>query len=91
MNETLQLSSNYRLQWEDAQQCFVLLYPEGMIQLNPTAGEILQRCQQKIRIEDLITSLQKKFPDADELIADVVVFIFEAEQQGWLEREAQEA
>ena len=34
----------YRLQWEEAQKAHVLLYPEGMIQLNGSAGEILRRC-----------------------------------------------
>ncbi|NRB40135.1 MAG: pyrroloquinoline quinone biosynthesis peptide chaperone PqqD [Pseudomonadales bacterium] len=86
----LQISSDYRFQWEEAQQCFVLLYPEGMIQLSSTAGEILQRCQQKIVISDLLKSLQKSFPDADELVADVLEFIHDAEQQGWLNRESQE-
>ena len=87
----LQISSDYRFQWEEAQQCFVLLYPEGMIQLSPTAGEILQRCQQQTSIDDLLKSLQDKFPDVDELVTDVLVFIIDAEQQGWLERETQEA
>ena len=86
----LQISSDYRFQWEEAQQYFVLLYPEGMIQLSPTAGEILQRCQQKIGVSDLIKELQESFPDADELVADVFEFIHDAEQQGWLKREIQE-
>ena len=31
------LGTMYRLQWEDAQQCHVLLFPEGMIKLNGPA------------------------------------------------------
>ncbi len=34
----------FRLQWEAAQNAHVLLYPEGMIKLNGSAGEILKRC-----------------------------------------------
>ena len=30
----------FRLQWEEAQSAYVLLYPEGMVQLNPSAAEI---------------------------------------------------
>ena len=33
----------FRLQWEPAQDCHVLLYPEGMVKLNQSAGEILKR------------------------------------------------
>ena len=33
-----------RLQWEPAQNAHVLLYPEGMVKLNASAGEILKRC-----------------------------------------------
>jgi pyrroloquinoline quinone biosynthesis protein D len=34
----------FRLQWEPAQECHVLLYPEGMVRLNGSAGEIMKRC-----------------------------------------------
>ena len=37
------LSKLYRLQWEKAQDAYVLLYPEGMVKLNESAGEILSR------------------------------------------------
>lgn len=28
----------FRFQWEEAQQAYVLLYPEGMVKLNGPAG-----------------------------------------------------
>ena len=34
----------FRLQWEPAQEAHVLLYPEGMVKLNGSAGEIMKRC-----------------------------------------------
>jgi len=37
------LSRLFRLQWEEAQNSYVLLYPEGMVKLNQSAGEILKR------------------------------------------------
>ena len=33
-----------RLQWEPAQEAHVLLYPEGMVKLNGSAGQIMSRC-----------------------------------------------
>ncbi len=38
------IGRGFRLQWEAAQNAFVLLYPEGMIKLNASAGEIMKRC-----------------------------------------------
>ena len=32
---------HFRLQWEEAQGCHVLLYPEGMVKLNDSAALIL--------------------------------------------------
>jgi pyrroloquinoline quinone biosynthesis protein D len=37
------IDRKFRLQWEAAQNAHVLLYPEGMIKLNASAGEILKR------------------------------------------------
>ena len=37
----------FRLQFEPAQGCHVLLYPEGMIKLNDSASEILQQVDGK--------------------------------------------
>ena len=38
-----ELARHYRFQWEPAQNAFVLLYPEGMVKLGGSAGEILKR------------------------------------------------
>ena len=37
-----QINPLFRLQWEEAQQGYVLLYPEGMVQLGTSSGEILK-------------------------------------------------
>ncbi len=37
------INRQFRLQWEAAQDKYVLLYPEGMVKLNGSAGEILRR------------------------------------------------
>ena len=35
LQSTPALSAMYRLQWEEVQQAWVLLYPEGMVKLKP--------------------------------------------------------
>ena len=37
------LSRLFRLQWEEAQGAYVLLYPEGMVKLNDSAAQVLKR------------------------------------------------
>lgn len=83
MKQILQIHPHYRLQWEESQQQYVLLYAEGMIQLNDSAAIILQLCDGKHTIEDIIDSLQKRFPEI-ELKADITSFIKEAHDHGWV-------
>ncbi len=80
------LNKHYRFQWEPAQQCHVLLYPEGMIRLSETAAHILQRCLVSTTYTQVVAQLCKEFPDApaEVIAADVREFIDEAHQQGWL-------
>jgi pyrroloquinoline quinone biosynthesis protein D len=71
------------LQWEEAQDCFVILYPEGMVKLSPSAGEIMQRCDGKRSVADIVNALTTAFPGAD-LGDDVNKFLEVAYANGWL-------
>jgi len=77
------LSKLYRLQWEKAQDAYVLLYPEGMVKLNESAGEILSRIDGIKSISSITDELEKKF-GVSNLTGDVVSFVELAVQQGWL-------
>lgn len=79
----IQIAPGFRFQWEEAQQCHVLLYPEGMITLNPSAGEILKRCDGSLTAEEITADLQRQFPDVD-LSADVHEFLEMAYERGWI-------
>jgi pyrroloquinoline quinone biosynthesis protein D len=74
----------YRFQWEEAQNAYVLLFPEGMVQLNATAGEILRRCNNIDTVAQIIDDLQRAF-QADEIGAEVDAFLQSATDNGWLE------
>ena len=73
----------FRLQWEEAQDAHVLLYPEGMVKLGSSAGEILKRCTGKLDVAGIVADLQAQYPGAD-LEADVYRFLEVAYAQGWL-------
>ncbi|HZO83433.1 MAG TPA: pyrroloquinoline quinone biosynthesis peptide chaperone PqqD [Candidatus Binataceae bacterium] len=73
-----------RLQWEAAQQAYVILYPEGMVKLSASAGEIMKRIDGRASIAEVIRSLEQAFPGAD-LRADVIEFLNAAYARGWIE------
>ena len=79
----LQLGRQFRLQWEPSQGCHVLLYPEGMVQLQGGAGEIMQRIDGQTSLRGLIGALEAAFPGAD-LHEDVVEFSEVAHAKGWI-------
>jgi pyrroloquinoline quinone biosynthesis protein D len=78
-----ELARQYRFQWEPAQQAHVLLFPEGMIRLGGSAGEIMKRVDGQASVGAIIAELQKAFPGAD-LRAEVVQFLEEAHAKGWI-------
>jgi pyrroloquinoline quinone biosynthesis protein D len=59
------LNRLFRLQWEEVQQAYVLLYPEGMVKLNQSAAEILKRCDGTLTVAELVAELQLAFGEAD--------------------------
>ncbi|MBB3641757.1 MULTISPECIES: pyrroloquinoline quinone biosynthesis peptide chaperone PqqD [Variovorax] len=77
------LSTMYRLQWEETQQCHVLLFPEGMVRLNMPAAEILRRCDGRTAVADLVADLERTFGEAD-LHADVLEFLEQARGRHWI-------
>ena len=80
------VSTGFRLQWEPAQDCHVLLYPEGMVKLNQSAGEILKRCDGARSLEAIVRDLEAAF-GAQGLTQEVHAFVEIAAQQRWLQWE----
>jgi pyrroloquinoline quinone biosynthesis protein D len=78
------IAALYRFQWEAAQNAYVLLFPEGMVQLNVAAGEILRRCDGKRSADEIIADLRAQF-QSDAIDADVEAFLRSATQDGWVE------
>lgn len=76
------LNTLFRLQFEQAQNCFVLLYPEGIVKLNDSASTILKYCDGKNTIKYIISDIKKHFADANK--EDIITFIQQAYQKQWL-------
>ena len=78
------LNRLFKFQFEPAQDCYVLLFPEGMVKLNPSASEILLQVNGERKISDIIDALLAKFPDAEGLSEDVFAFFEHADEKRWI-------
>ena len=78
-----QIAPTKRFQWEEAQNCWVILYPEGMIKLNSSAAEILKRIDGKRTVAQIVADLKNAFPGV-ELDNDVYKFMEVAHEQQWI-------
>ena len=81
--QPLTFSPFLRLQWEEAQQKHVILYPEGIVELNVPSTEILRLCDGTHTAEDILVELEGKFNQTG-LKNDIFGFIEVAIENGWV-------
>jgi len=81
--EMPRLNRRFRMQWEEAQQAHVLLYPEGMVRLNQSAGEILKRCDGATTVDDIVAQLERQF-NTSGLRDDVLGMLSHALEKDWI-------
>lgn len=84
MPERPKLSRLVRLQYEAAQEAWVLLYPEGMVQLNASAVEILRRCDGRHQFNDIVDELQTLF-NVHGIRDQVAALVQEGQRRGWID------
>jgi pyrroloquinoline quinone biosynthesis protein D len=82
---TLSFSPLYRLQWEEAQQKDVILYPEGMVELNQSSAEILKCCDGHHTLAQIVEELETRFSQTG-LHDDIKGFLNIALQHGWIQQ-----
>lgn len=80
------IALHHRFQWEEAQQNYVILFPEGMVKLHGGAGEILKRLDGKATVGDVIADLKATFPDAENIESDIIGMLELALGKGWLRK-----
>jgi pyrroloquinoline quinone biosynthesis protein D len=80
------LALHHRFQWEEAQQNYVILFPEGMVKLHGSAGEILKRLDGKVSVGDVVTDLKATFPEAENIENDIIGMFELALNKGWLRK-----
>ena len=77
------VGAGFRLQWEPVQDCHVLLYPEGMVKLNGSAGEIMKRCDGERSVGAIAKDIEQAYA-LEALERDVLAFVEMAGKQRWL-------
>lgn len=79
----------FMFRWEESQQAHVLMYPEGIVKLNPTAGEILNRCDGDRTVSDIVAELSGLFSEAPDFIEPRIhQFLEVCHGKGWIQPES---
>ena len=79
----LEIVPTFRVQWEEVQNCYVVLYPEGMVKLSQSAGEIMKRIDGEKSVIDIIDDISNAFDGAD-VKEDVMKFLEVVYGNGWI-------
>ncbi|PCI55013.1 MAG: pyrroloquinoline quinone biosynthesis peptide chaperone PqqD [Methylophilaceae bacterium] len=80
------IALHHRFQWEEAQDSYVILFPEGMVKLHGGAGEILKRLDGKVSVGDVVADLKVAFPDAPDIEKDILGMFDLALGKAWLRK-----
>lgn len=84
-DQAIKFSPLHRLQWEEVQQKDVILYPEGMVELNQSSAEILKLCDGSRKLAQIIADLEQKFATTG-LTNDITAFLEVALKNGWIQQ-----
>ncbi|HRP98502.1 MAG TPA: pyrroloquinoline quinone biosynthesis peptide chaperone PqqD [Rhodocyclaceae bacterium] len=78
-------SPRHMFRWEQSQNAWLLLYPEGVIKLNAVAGEILKRCNGANDVAALLDELVGVFDAPAEAVREgTLSFLTTARDKGWI-------
>lgn len=80
------LALHHRFQWEEAQNSYVILFPEGMVKLHGGAGEVLKRVDGKATVGAIVAELKAAFPDAEDIEKDIIGMFELAVSKAWLRK-----
>jgi pyrroloquinoline quinone biosynthesis protein D len=75
------LVTGARLRYDDVRDEHVLLIPEGVVKLNPTAVEVLELCDGERSVDEIVAALSARYDGAD-LDGDVRGLVDALSQKG---------
>ncbi|WP_433336502.1 pyrroloquinoline quinone biosynthesis peptide chaperone PqqD [Spirillospora sp. CA-294931] len=77
------LAPSVRLRHDAVRDADLLVMPERVVVLSPTAATILGACDGERTVTDIIDRLGRDFPDAP-LARDVPEFLGQVRREGWV-------
>ena len=80
------IALHHRFQWEEAQQSYVILFPEGMVKLHGGAGEVIKRVDGKATVGNIVEELKLVFPDAENIEKDIIGMFDMAYGKAWIRK-----
>jgi pyrroloquinoline quinone biosynthesis protein D len=75
------LVTGARLRYDEVREEHVLLVPEGVVRLNPTAAEVLELCDGERSLEEIVDTLSGRYEGPD-LRSDVQGLVDGMTQRG---------
>jgi pyrroloquinoline quinone biosynthesis protein D len=70
------LATGARMRYDEVREEHVLLVPEGVVRLNPTAAEVLELCDGERSLDEIVDALAARYGGAD--VADDVRRLLDA-------------
>ena len=73
------LAAKARLKWDEIRQKPLLLFPEGVLVLNPSAHEVIALCDGQRTVAEIVKTLGEKFGGGliDQDVKDLLVRLIE--------------
>ncbi|HEX2413255.1 MAG TPA: pyrroloquinoline quinone biosynthesis peptide chaperone PqqD [Solirubrobacteraceae bacterium] len=75
------LVTGARLRYDEVREEHVLLIPEGVVRLNPTAAEVLELCDGERSLDDIVGAVSARYEGA-EVREDVLELVDAMAQKG---------
>ncbi len=78
----IEMNPMYLFRWEEPQQAYVLLYPEGVVKVNETAAAILKLCNGINTVAEIVSDLNDQY--TTDVGESVNKFLAVAHAKGWI-------
>ena len=75
------LVTGARLRYDEVREEHVLLIPEGVVRLNPSAAEVLELCDGERSLDDIVGALSARYDGVD-VRGDVLELVDAMAQRG---------
>jgi coenzyme PQQ biosynthesis protein PqqD len=70
------LAAKARLRWDRKAECFMLLYPERGLVLNPTAADVVRLCNGELTVGAIVEQLAAKYASQPREMVEQEVLTF---------------